>query len=366
MSNKRTTHGRRAFITVALAVVLPTLPLAGCRPATVSKDAKGRGTPALTSPEVRAALVLDIAGVDDKSFNAASWAGLQRAQRELKLGPDAVKYVESKEPSDYKTNLAAFASQNYSVVFAGSYAFDEAVKQVAPQFSRVKFAIIDGNAPDGQTNCAALQFREEQSSFLAGYLAASCSRSKKIGFVGGKDIPLIKKFEAGYRAGARTAAPNVQVLTAYTNDWNDLSKGKSQAMAEYSAGADIVFQAAGKAGLGVIEAAKEKGKGYYAIGVDSDQDAIAPGRVLTSVIKRVDVAVFDTVRRVKDGKFTPGRQVYDLKSGGVGLTEMKYTKKDIPEAVLAKLKTLSGLVASGKVVVPTKMEELASFRPPKL
>lgn len=313
-------------------------------------------------PAVRAALALDIGGVDDKSFNASAWEGLQMAEKQLQAEG---KFVSAQNASDYKNNLTLFASQNYDIVFAVGYLMEDAVKDVSAQFPNVKFAIVDGNAPD-RPNCASIQFREEQATFLAGYLAASMSKTKCIGFVGGQQISLIKKFEAGYRAGARTAKSDIRILSSYTGDWDDVSKGKSQAEQQFSNGADIIFQAAGKAGLGVIKAAEEKGVGFYAVGVDQDQDGIAPGRVLTSVMKRLDNAVLDTVKHVKEGKFVAGRQLYDLKSGGVGLSEMKYTRKDIPTEVLANVDKLTKMVEDGTVVPPTTLEDEAKFSPPKL
>jgi basic membrane protein A len=353
----RVSNARIAVWTIVSAIVVCVI--AGC---TGGKPGQTGGASAKT---FRAGLAVDIAGVDDKSFNAANWAGMQRAQTDLNLGPDGVRYIEAKTPADYQTNLAEFASQGYNVVFAGSYSFEDALAAVAPQFPNTKFAIIDGNAPN-LPNCEAIHFHEEQSSFLAGYLAGSMTKTKTIGFVGGMEVPLIQKFEAGYRAGAKTANPAVRVLAAYTGDWNDVSKGKTQAEQEFSNGADIVFQAAGKSGLGVIEAAKEKGSGYYAIGVDSDQDDIAPGRVLTSVLKRVDVATYNTIKQAKSGNFTPGTQTFDLKSGGVGLTDMKYTKQDIPPQVLANLAKLTKMIEDGKLAPPTKLEDVSKFSPPQL
>ncbi len=335
---------------------------------TVTPGAATPATPTKGGKAVRAALVLDTGGVDDKSFNAAAWAGLQKAQTELGMGKDDVRYVESKDPSEYKQKLSAFASQGYDVVFAVGYKMEDALKEVSAQFPDVKFAIVDGNAPEGSQNCTALQFKEEQGTFLAGYVAALVSKSHTIGFVGGEEIPLIKKFQAGYMAGAKAAGldPDTQVKVAYTGDWNDQSKGKSQALQEFGAGADVVFQAAGKAGLGVIQAAREKGTGFYAIGVDQDQDGEAPGRVLTSMVKHVDTAVFDTVKKVQAGQFTPGKHIYDLKEGGIGLSEMKHTKQDISADVRAKLEKMTKMVVDGQVVPPTTIEEVAAFQPPKM
>jgi basic membrane protein A len=352
---------RRAAV-VGLAGVI----LAGCGAPKPETPASQSNSATPTAPaggkKLRIALVLDTGGVDDKSFNASAYAGLQRAQKEL--GVDG-KYVESKVPADYKTNLTQFASQGYDLVFAVGYKMADALKEVAAQFPNVKFAIIDSEAPS-LPNCAGLLFTEEQGCFLAGYLAGAVSKTHTIGFVGGEEIPLIKKFESGYRAGAMTANPVTKVLASYTGDWNDINKGKSQAQQEFGNGADIVFQAAGKAGQGVIEAAREKGSGYYAIGVDSDQDDIAPGRVLVSELKRLDNVVFDTVKDLTSGKFTTGNRRFDLKEGGVDISEMKYTKQEIPADVLKHLETARKMIADGTLKVPTTAAELNAFQPPKI
>lgn len=349
-------------VAVLFAAVLP-FSLTGC---SVQPNVALPPSNAPAAPHrFRAALVLDTGGVDDKSFNAGALAGLRRAQTELHLADSDIKFVESKTAADYKTNLAQFASQGYDVIFAVGYRMQDALKEIAPQYPAVKFAIVDGDAPNAP-NCAALKFREEQGSCLAGFLAASMSKSRQIGFVGGEDIPLIRKFEAGYRAGAKIANPAVQVRSVYTNDWNDLDKGKQQAELEFGAGADIIFHATGKAGLGVIDAAREHGKGFYAIGVDMDQDSIAPGRVLTSMVKHVDNAVYDVVVKDKAGKFTAGAHLYDLKENGVGLSDMRYTKGDIPPAILTKLGMLKAMIFDGRVTPPTTVEAVAAFVPPKL
>jgi basic membrane protein A len=325
-------------------------------------------TPSATTGEkpdnkpIRAALVLDVGGPDDKSFNAAAVAGLDRAEKELGVEK---RYLESQSDADYQANLTTLANGGYDIVFAIGYKMHDALAAVAPQFPNVKFAIVDSDAPN-LPNCAGLEFKEEQGSFLAGYLAASVTKTKIIGFVGGEQIPLIEKFEAGYKAGAKTADPNVRVVATYTGDWNDVNKGKQQAEQEFGNGADIIYHAAGKAGLGVIQAASEKGTGFYAIGVDQDQDGEAQGRVLTSMVKHTDNAVFDTIKRVKAGQFQPGTQLYDLKSDGVGLSEMKYTKQDIPADVLSRLDKITQLIKDGQIVPPTTLKEEETFQPPKI
>ena len=343
--------------------------ISGCSPANAPKSgppAPGSATTAAAGGGVvRAGVVLDTGGVDDRSFNAAAVSGLMRAKKELGLGENNVKYVESNGPADFKPNLTGLASQNYSIIFAVGYMLENPLKEVAPQFPDVKFAIIDAPAPDSP-NAAGLQFREQEGAFLAGYLAGAMSKTKKIGFVGGEKIPITERFEAGYKAGARTADPAVQVIASYTGDWNDTSKGRSQAEQQFGSGADIIIQGAGKAGLGVIEAAKARGPGYYAIGTDQDQDGIAPGRVLTTMEKHTDVAVFDMIKRLKAGQFEKGTHVYGVKDGGISLSDLKYTKQNIPPAVLANLDRLKQRISAGEIVPPTTLKELESFQPPRL
>ena len=352
-------------VTIALIV-------SGCDPAP-DKGKEGTTTPGKKATEggnggkpLFAGIVMDVGGPDDKSFNAAANLGLTRAIAELKIDSKS-KYLQSKSPADYKQNLTSFATQGASVIIAVGFAMAESLKEVAPQFPGVKFVIVDADAPK-IPNAASLRFKEEQGCFMAGYLAASMSKTKTIGFVGGVEIPLIKKFEAGYKAGAKTADPAVQVKVTYTGDWDALDKGKSQADQLFANGADIIFHAAGKAGLGVIRAAEAKGAGFYAIGVDQDQDAEAPGRVLTSMVKRVDLAVFDTIKAVQDGQFVAGERMYDITKGGVGLSEMKYTKKDVPVAVMAKLDKIKAMLGATPptIVAPTTLAELDTFVVPKI
>jgi basic membrane protein A len=310
-------------------------------------------------------VVLDTAGVDDRSFNAAAWAGLQRAQKELGLSPESVKYVESKGPQDYRSNLASLANQGYDIVFAVGYEMEDPLKEVAPQFPNVKFAIVDAPAPKSP-NCAGLLFREQDGAFLAGYLAGSVTKTKHVGYVGGVKMAITERVEAGYEAGVKTANPAVKLSSSYTGDWNDTSKGRSQALQQFGSGADIILQGAGKSGLGVIQAAKEQPAGYYAIGTDQDQDGLAPGHVLTSLLKHTDVAVFDTVKELKEGAFKAGDDVFGVKDGGIAISEMKYTRSQIPADVLAKLDKIKQLMSDGKLTIPTTQAELASFKPPVL
>lgn len=326
----------------------PTAPTAATAPAGTKK--------------LRAGMVTDIAGIGDRSFNESAWRGLQRAEKEL--GAE-VRYLESAKLPDYEQNLRLLAQQKYDVVIAVGFAMEDALEKVAPQFPNTIFAIVDGNAPD-LPNCVSLKFREHEGSFLVGALAGAMTRTGTVGFVGGMEIPLIKKFEAGYRTGVMTTNPRAKVLVGYTGNWTDTAKGKELALSQFERGADIVYHASGQCGLGVIEAAKKAGKGHFAIGVDSDQDYIAPGFVLTSMIKSVDNAVFQVCKEVAEGGFQSGTRDLGIKENGVGLSPMQYTKHLVPKPVLDKIETLRQMIADGKLRVPQSEEELKGFQLPAL
>jgi basic membrane protein A len=349
--------------------------LVGCGPqkkedgAAPSDASAGKPNGPSKAADIKAAMVTDTGGIGDLSFNAGSWEGLKKAQTDFSLPKP--RYLESKELADYKGNLSTLAEQKNDIIFAVGFMMEGALKEVAPKYPDVKFAIIDGSVPTGADgkplpNCVALKFREEEGCFLAGYLAAKMSKTGAIGFVGGVVSDLITKFEVGYIAGARTANPKIRVIVKYVGSWEDHEKAQLIAEQEFRDGADIIFHGAGKSGLGVLDAANTKGPGFYGIGVDKDQDHLHPGRVLTSMMKGVDTAVYDTVKEIKDGKWAPGDHIFGIKDGGIHLSPMKYTKQDVPADVLAKLDEISKQIAEGKIKPPTTQDELQTFQPPKV
>ncbi|HRF60802.1 MAG TPA: BMP family ABC transporter substrate-binding protein [Fimbriimonadaceae bacterium] len=306
-------------------------------------------------------VVFDSGGLGDKSFNDSAWAGVQRAMKDFGVEE---KHVESKSMKDVETNLVTLTEQGCDIVFAIGINMKDAIEKVAAENPNQKYAIVDATPDPSKnlTNVRSLLFKEEEGSFLAGYLAGLTTKTNKIGFVGGMEIDLIKKFYSGYAAGAKMANPNVEILPAkYTGDWNNVDLAKAAANTLFSQGADIVYHAAGRAGLGVIDAAKEQDK--LAIGVDSDQDAVAPGFVLTSMIKRVDEAVYQTVKDLKDGSWSAGEKIYDLKAGGVTLSPMEHTKDKVPADAMQKLEDVKTKISSGEIKVPSTLEELAAFTP---
>jgi basic membrane protein A len=303
----------------------------------------------------RAGIVFDVGGIDDKSFNEAAHRGLMRAKDELGI---EVQYYQPSQPADRKTGLRQFASKDFDVIIGVGFIFTDEIIAMAKDFPNISFACIDMiDKPEAEIppNLVGLKFREEHGAFLAGALAATVTKTKKVGFMGGMNVPLIHKFEAGYTAGVKHVAPDAEVIVNYAGEtpkaFEDPETGKNRAIEQYKSGVDIIFHASGKTGLGVFQAAKEMNK--LAIGVDSDQWHEAPGQVLTSMVKAVDVVVFDVIQSVKDGKFTPGKKVFGLAEQGVGLVYDDNNRPLIPPETWAKVTALRDEIIAGKIQVPS-------------
>jgi basic membrane protein A len=300
-------------------------------------------------------LVFDVGGRGDKSFNDSAYRGLERAKKELGI---SFEYIEPGEGADRESALRLLASGDAQVIFGIGFLFTDDITAIAKDFPNKKFACVDYAVNPEQTipqNLLALKFREEEGSFLVGALAALKSKTNKIGFVGGMKIPLIKKFEAGYVTGAKYAKPNVEVYVAYAgvtaNAFKNPSKGKELALSQYSKGADIIFHASGSTGLGVFEAAREMNK--LAIGVDSDQYSEAPGHILTSMIKDVDVAIYETIKSVQNGTFKGGVRTLGVEEGGVGYVYDNNNRDLIGEDMHGKVEEFKEKIISGEIVVPS-------------
>src|SRR5687768_11934148 len=292
-------------------------------------------------------IVFDVGGRGDKSFNDGAYLGAERAERELGA---RVRFIEPGEGSDREAGLRLLAAEGMDIVIGVGFIFTDDLTQLAKEYPNVKFAGVDyavqtdaqGNVIQPPSNLAALKFREEQGSFLVGALAALVGGSKRVGFVGGMDIPLIHKFEAGFRAGVKHECPDCTVVAQYAGvtpeAFRNPGRGKELALSQYQSGVNIIFHASGSTGLGVFQAARERGK--MAIGVDADQADAAPGRVLTSMVKGVDAATFDTIERVRDGTFKGGIYSYGLAEGGVGYIYDENNKPLSPDTVHARVEAL--------------------------
>jgi basic membrane protein A len=293
---------------------------------------------------MKVGLVTDVGGLNDGSFNMLAGQGLKRAKQELKIKTGV---IESKQLTDYEKNLSQLATGKYDLVISVGFMMGDATKKVAARFPGTKFAIIDFNYPQAIPNVAGITFAEEQAGYLAGALAALETKSGKVGFVGGMDVPVIHRFKIGYEEGAKAAGKKVKVLSGYTGKFDDPAKGREVATAQYQQGADIVFHASGQCGLGVIDAAKASKK--LAIGVDADQSKIAPDYVLSSAMKRVDLAVYQVISDVSTGKFKGGNRKLTLKDEAVGLAPF-YGHKVAP-ATHKKLDELRAGLTSGKIKI---------------
>ncbi len=305
-------------------------------------------------------IVFDMGGRGDKSFNDGAYLGAERAGKELGA---RVRFIEPGEGSDREAGLRLLAAEGMDLVIGVGFIFTDDITALAREYPRTRFAGVDysvasdqnGKAIPPPPNLAALKFNEEQGSFLVGALAALVGKSNKVGFVGGMDFPLIQKFEAGYKAGVKAVCARCEVVSQYAGvtpeAFRNPGKGKELALSQYQQGVNVIFHASGSTGLGVFEAARQTGK--LAIGVDADQYNEAPGYVLTSMIKGVDNAVFDAIKRVKDERFVGGIYQYGLAEGGVGYVFDTNNEKLIPADVRARLEALKLDIIAGRITVPS-------------
>jgi basic membrane protein A and related proteins len=318
---------------------------------------------AATAPakdSVRIGIVFDVGGRGDKSFNDGAYDGAVRAEKELGA---TIRYIEPGESSDREAGLRLLAAERMDVVIGVGFIFTDDINQLASEYPTAHFAGIDysvatdasGKPIPPPPNVAALRFREEEGSYLVGAIAGLVSKTKTVGFVGGMNVPLINKFEAGYTAGVRAVCPRCRVISQYAGVTPDAfrnpGKGKEMALSMYQEGADIIYHASGSTGGGVFEAARQANK--LAIGVDADQYSEAPGFILTSMVKRIDNAVFETARLAKEGRFKGGIYDFGLAQDGVGYVYDEHNKGLIPDSVRARVDALKQQIIAGKIVVPT-------------
>ncbi len=303
---------------------------------------------ALAEP-IRVALVLDKGGRDDKSFNAAAYAGAEKAKKDLGI---QLKYVETMDDAAVESTMRSFAQKKFDLIIGVGFSMSDAIKRVAPQFPHLKFGLVDAEVV--QPNVRNLLFEEHQGSFLMGAAAALVSKTGKVGFLGGMDVPLIRRFQMGYEAGVKHVNPKAVIVNNYvgvtSDSWNNPAKAKELALSQYNQGVDVIYGAAGASNYGLFDAAEEKKK--FAIGVDSNQNWVKPGFVLTSMLKRVDVAVFDLIQSVKDGKFSGGTARFGLENKGVDYALDAHNEKILNPEIRARLEQLKTQMIQGKIKVP--------------
>jgi basic membrane protein A len=299
-------------------------------------------------------LVTDIGGLNDRGFNHLSYVGLQRAGRELGVH---TQVFQAKSPQDYVPNLSTFARQGYDLTIGVGFTEADAIATAAKSFPNSNFAIVDvdqSTEPGKPKNLLGLLFKEQETGYLVGYLAALEEKRRPgpdvIGSVGGQKQPPVDRFIAGYQAGAKAADPGIKTLNGYSQDFSDQAKCKQIALNQIEQGAGVIFQVAGGCGLGALDAAKEKH--VWGIGVDSDQSFLGP-HILTSAVKRVDTAVYDAIKLVVDGKFKGGNITFGLKDNGVGIGKIS---PKVPQSEVAKVNQVRADIISGKIKnIPTEV-----------
>ncbi len=307
----------------------------------------------LQAADLKVGLVLDKGGRDDKSFNAAAFRGATDAQKKLGI---QLKVVESGDDTAIEPNLRTFAQKGYDLVIGIGFVQGTALAKVAKEFPKTHFLLVDNLLE--LPNVRSVIFKEHEGSYLVGAIAALTSKTNTIGFVGGMDIPLVRRFEMGYAAGAKAVNPKVTVLTNYigsgSDAWKNPMKGKELALSQYNKKADVVFHVAGASGLGIFDAAEETKK--FAIGVDSNQNWIKPGRVLTSMIKGVDVAVYKTIEELKAGKFAPGKFSMGFAENAIDFALDEHNRAILTPEVEKRANALKADIISGKIKVPDLYE----------
>ncbi len=305
-----------------------------------------------SAADFKPAVVFDMGGKFDKSFNEAAYNGAEKFKKDTGI---AYREFEVTNVSQREQALRNMARRGAGIVVAMGFAQAAAVEKVAKEYPDVKFTLIDMVVD--LPNVQSVVFKEHEGSFLVGMAAAMASKTGKVGFVGGMDIPLIRKFALGYVEGAKYVNGNVEVFQNMTGTtpaaWNDPTKGGELARSQFDRGADVVYAAAGGTGIGVYQAAKDSGK--LAIGVDSNQNYLHPGTMLTSMIKRVDVAVYDAFKSAKDGTWKGGIKVLGLAEEGVGYSIDEHNRSLISADMEAKLEKARSEIIAGKIKVTDYM-----------
>ncbi len=310
----------------------------------------------LNAQQLRIGMVTDVGGVNDQSFNQSAWEGLQKTKKEMGV---KISYQESKQDADYASNLETLLDAKNDLIWGIGFKMADAILLAAKQNPKQKYAIIDYSyGAKTPANVIGVMFKAEEGAFLAGYISAKMSKSGNVGFIGGMSVPIIHSFQYGFKAGAKYANKNINIFEQYSESFTDAAKGKAIANQMIGKGADVVFHAAGAVGDGVIEAAKEKNK--MAVGVDRDQNYLAPKNVITSSMKRIDNAVYNVVKDFSKGTFKGGATItYGLSDGAVDVAPT--TTKMIPMSLMNDVHDLKKKIVLGKIKVPDTEKEYSQF-----
>lgn len=317
----------------------------------------------LCQAALKVVVLTDVAGLGDKGFNDVSWAGVQKAARDFGIN---AQFIQSREQADYAGNIS-LGAQAADVVVTLGYLQEDALKQVAPHFPKTRFIHIEGVVPG--ENVACFDFKSEEGGFLAGLVAGYFTKTKKVGVVTGMDIPPVEAYVSGFKAGLKTAGKHrcevLEPIIISAGSFNDPVKGRSLAQLLIDRGVDVIFRAAGNTGVGVLEAVKNT-DGVYLIAEDLDIDGEIPGKILTSTLKRIDVAVYSALESIVKGDFQPGHKWLGAAEGAMDITDMKYSRQLFSPQDLERIGNARRLLKEGKLVIPKREAEVAGFQPPDL
>ena len=333
----------KKLVTLEMAGIISASFLTGCGGSTESAN---NGDEKYTI-----AMVTDVAGVNDQSFNQSAWEGLQRAEKELGV---EVKYLESKQDADYTTNIETLVDEEVDLILGVGAKLAPTIEEAAKNYPEQKFLMVDETYEEIPSNVTPIVFRANEAAYLTGLIAGKMTKTNEVGFIGGMDNPVVNQFEYGYKAGVVAANDKANVKAQYAGTFGDAAKGKSIANQMYANNIDTILSAAGGTGIGAIESAKEQNK--YAIGVDRDQSDLAPENILTSALKKVNVGVYETVKAFVEGEEIGGKErVYGLKEDGVGIPES--TKNLVPQDIIDYVNEMAEKVKNGEIKVPATKDE---------
>ena len=328
----------KKLFAVGLTAIMMSSLLVGCSSKTESNE-----------DVYKIGMISDTGGVNDESFNQSTWEGLQQAQEKYGKDKVQVKYVESSQEADYTPNIETFVEEDLDLIIGVGYKMAGAIEEASKNYPDVQFAIIDHSYEKQPENVTSLIYEDNTAAYLAGLVAAKKTETNKVAFIGGIKSATLDKFEYGFRAGVKAANPKCELTVRYLSSFSDSALAKSVANQMHKDGVDVIYTAAGAAGTGAIEAAKENNK--MAIGVDVDQSPLAPDNIISSTMKNVNVSIVNLVGEILEDNYQGGQVIVNtLASGGVGLSDT--TKDHVSKDILDYVNEQAGKIKSGEIVVP--------------
>lgn len=342
----------KKLITLGLTVVMSASILVGCGSSTDTEENKASDNG--EDKVFKIGMVTDVGGVNDESFNQSAWTGLQNIEKEFGKEKVQVKYLESKQDADYIPNLETFIDEDMDLIIGVGFKLADAIQEASKNYPESQFALIDAAYEEQPQNVTSLLFEDNVSAYLTGLIAGKMTETNKVGFIGGVSGEVIDRFDYGFRAGVEASNPDAEVVVQYANSFTDSALGKSIANQMHKDNVDIILSAAGAVGIGAIESAKENNK--KAIGVDQDQNKLAPDNVITSAMKNIDVAVYNLVESMIEGNYKGGEVIVNtLSMNGVGIAPT--SDKNVPPDVLTYVQEQADKIKAGEIKVPQNEKE---------